>query len=71
MKPEQLRALSIFAGNPNGCTEATHARDRARIAQTRPKRRCAICGELFTPKRSHAIYCSAACKQQAYRDRSK
>ena len=25
-----------------------------------PKQPCVICGELFTPKRSDAIYCSAA-----------
>jgi predicted nucleic acid-binding Zn ribbon protein len=32
-----------------------------------PKRPCVICGELFTPKRSDAIYCSDACKQRGYR----
>jgi predicted nucleic acid-binding Zn ribbon protein len=32
-----------------------------------PKHPCVICGEPFTPKRSDAIYCSAACKQRGYR----
>lgn len=32
-----------------------------------PKQACVICGALFTPKRSDAIYCSAACKQRGYR----
>jgi hypothetical protein len=30
---------------------------------------CSTCGELFTPARSGALYCSVACKQKAYRDR--
>jgi hypothetical protein len=30
---------------------------------------CATCGEQFAPKRSNALYCSAACKQTAYRQR--
>jgi hypothetical protein len=27
------------------------------------------CGKTFTPKRSDALFCSAACKQKAYRRR--
>jgi hypothetical protein len=34
-----------------------------------PKQPCIICGEPFTPKRSDAIYCSAACKQRGYRSK--
>ena len=30
---------------------------------------CATCGEQFAPKRSDALYCSATCKQTAYRQR--
>jgi hypothetical protein len=30
---------------------------------------CKACGEAFTPKRADAAYCSAACKQRAYRGR--
>jgi hypothetical protein len=32
---------------------------------------CATCGEQFAPKRSDAVYCSAACKQKAYERRQK
>lgn len=31
---------------------------------------CAVCGEMFTPARSTGVYCSAACRQRAYRQRS-
>ena len=34
------------------------------------ERRCAACGELFGHTRSDAAYCSAACRQRAYRQRS-
>jgi hypothetical protein len=42
------------------------ARGRRRL----PSRRCADCGNDFVPKRSDAEYCSAACKQRAYRKRA-
>jgi hypothetical protein len=35
------------------------------------KKRCAICKKGFTPKRSDARFCSAACKQRAYRLRQR
>jgi hypothetical protein len=31
---------------------------------------CASCGKVFTPKRSEAKFCSAGCKQRAYRQRA-
>lgn len=34
-----------------------------------PRRKCYQCGEEFTPQRSDARYCSAACRKQAHRDR--
>ena len=34
------------------------------------ERRCAACGELFGHTRSDAAYCSSACRQRAYRQRS-
>jgi hypothetical protein len=34
-----------------------------------PGRRCAICGEEFRARRSHARYCGAACRQRASRAR--
>jgi hypothetical protein len=34
------------------------------------ERLCAACGELFGHTRRDAAYCSAACRQRAYRQRS-
>jgi predicted nucleic acid-binding Zn ribbon protein len=49
-----------------------NANSRHKLKQRRehrspPKQPCVICGEPFTPKRTDAIYCSAACKQRGYR----
>jgi hypothetical protein len=35
-----------------------------------PPRACTECGEPFTPKRRDARYCSNACRQRAYRERT-
>lgn len=50
------------------CGKATRAarRDRTRDRQARS---CETCGEVFTPPRDDARYCSPACRQQAYRRR--
>jgi hypothetical protein len=45
---------------------ANYARDRRK---QRPKV-CDTCGEQFTPTREDARYCSAKCKQRAFRQRS-
>jgi hypothetical protein len=42
---------------------------RARRARHKPMVACATYENLFTPKRTGARYCSAACKQRAYRHR--
>jgi hypothetical protein len=34
-----------------------------------PERCCAVCDRPFAPRRSDALYCSAACKQKEYRRR--
>jgi len=45
---------------------------RALIDQTGfPPRPCAVCGEPFAPQRERARYCSSACRQKAYRLRSR
>jgi hypothetical protein len=49
----------------NQCRRAIYNASRRRAAMTV----CSECGGLFTPSRSGALYCSAACKQKAYRDR--
>jgi hypothetical protein len=41
---------------------ACHARQRQPVS-------CAACGKPFQPKRSNALTCSHACRQQAYRER--
>ena len=40
------------------------------IKERYPGPECAQCGEHFEPKRSDSRYCSSACRQKAYRERS-
>ena len=60
--------------------EPTHCNDWYRLdyyrteakkerALARGKRACAARGQSFTSKRTDSKYCSAACKQKAYRKR--
>jgi hypothetical protein len=42
-----------------------------RLEEKRAGTECQECGDTFTPDRSDAKYCSAACKQRAYRKRKK
>jgi hypothetical protein len=48
------------------CRLAAHAAQARRKPSTLV---CRSCGERFVAKRAHAYYCSAACKQRAYRRR--
>ena len=32
---------------------------------------CAVCGELFTPKRNDAVTCSNRCRQRLFRQRAR
>jgi hypothetical protein len=57
----------------SGCTYALRYAGRAheaRLARTPHQAVCAICGKKFTPKRQDARFCSNACRQSAYRQRS-
>lgn len=36
-----------------------------------PKRNCANCGKLFTPKDSRSLYCRSACRTASFRKRKK
>jgi hypothetical protein len=45
-----------------------NARARRWRKASMPKRTCA-CGKVFTPRRADGVYCSAACRQRAYRQR--
>ena len=38
-----------------------------RLAEPPRTQVCKMCGSVFTPKRSDAVYCSNACRQRAYR----
>jgi hypothetical protein len=48
------------------CSEKAQA-ERRRVDHD--VRNCAVCEELFVPKRADARYCSNACRQDAYRKR--
>jgi hypothetical protein len=63
VREEWTRAVST-------CSD--HCAKQARNARRRKSKptTCAGCGETFVPKRSDAKFCSAACKQRAYRQRS-
>jgi hypothetical protein len=61
---------SIIACSPDCRKRIENARYRAKRSQHPADRPCVICDEPFTPKRSDALYCSPACKQKAYRQRS-
>jgi hypothetical protein len=52
-----------------GCKRTFYARARASSLFVSGKF-CAACEALFTPKRSDSRYCSSACRQKAYRQRS-
>ena len=53
--------------------ERHNAKHRQWYAQRKASRhrqiRCAVCGEVFKPKRRDMKHCSAACRQRAYRQR--
>jgi hypothetical protein len=53
----------------NRCRASVYARQRRPRRKARPEKNCATCGERFVPARSRGIYCSAACRQKAYRRR--
>jgi hypothetical protein len=58
--------MQAFCCAPCQWTYQGHTRREARTLEDRP---CQDCGATFTPKRKDSIYCSAACKQRAYRRR--
>ena len=67
---DMRRKLSKYVVCSDGCRRAVYgAVARARRRSLVEPRSCALCGAAFRPKRSHARYCSAACKQKAFRRR--
>jgi hypothetical protein len=51
--------------------DAENARQRDLRAQARADRKCEGCGAIFTPGRADGRFCSSACRQAAYRKRTK
>jgi hypothetical protein len=65
LSPTSLKAHQLVCSNR--CAQ------RVRRGQRRACRtmiHCSACGSAFRPKRSDARFCSAACKQKAYRLRA-
>jgi hypothetical protein len=54
---------------PVACSDRCAQRIRREHTHTRSITRTCPCGKTFKPKRSDALFCSAACKQKAYRRR--
>ena len=48
-----------------------NARARARRRVRHEQIDCAVCGELFTPKRNDAVTCSNRCRQKLHRQRAR
>jgi len=48
-----------------------NARARARRRVRHEQIDCAVCGELFTPKRNDAVTCSNRCRQRLFRQRAR
>jgi hypothetical protein len=57
-----------WPGHVCSTTCARERRNRARRVR-HEERKCAVCCRGFEPKRSEALYCSARCRQRAYRAR--
>jgi len=56
------------AGHRRFCSRACAS--RARRAWRREGKRCVVCHDYLTPTRSDARYCSSACRQRGYRQRT-
>jgi len=52
------------------CINDAYMARRRRRHEQELKKQCVVCGVIFTAKRKDAQYCSAACKQAAYRRRN-
>ena len=67
----QIYCPDTFIGT-SCAVKANQARQKAYRAEERKstlQKTCAVCGRTFTAKKVDALYCSAACKQKAYRRR--
>ena len=53
------------------CSRYVHRENARNRRKENRKTVCAMCGKEFMPARAGARFCSAACKQKAYRERNK
>ena len=62
----------FFAAHPRAkyCTDCFRRKDRERFHRRKSPQPCAQCEKVFVPQRRDARYCSAACRQLAYRRRT-
>jgi hypothetical protein len=74
---ERFAIAGEGAAEPIGLPSVTHPEapesgispSDGSLAIPEPEPRCGSCGEAFVPSRSWATFCSAACRQKAYRQR--
>jgi hypothetical protein len=68
---DMQRKLSKHIACSRECRLAVYvALETARRRRRVKPQPCVLCGASFKPRRSDARYCSAACKQKAYRRRA-
>ena len=67
LNSRRRRPKHVVCGNR--CRATVYARQRRPRRKARLEQNCATCSERFVPARSHGTYCSAACRQKAYRRR--
>jgi hypothetical protein len=67
-----IRRYGLWAPDyPIACGQRCAARAATVRRRVRHEpRACPVCGADFTPRRSDARYCSGACRQRAYRERT-
>ena len=62
------QAMPPRAGLPV-CSSAWRQRERRARRRREMRQLCADCGEVFIATRSNRFFCSAACRQRAWRER--
>ncbi|OKO83156.1 hypothetical protein AC629_22920 [Bradyrhizobium sp. NAS80.1] len=63
---QRMRLNEAFGRKIIACSDRCAQRERRQRHRQRSRAVC-ICGIRFVPKRRDAKFCSAACKQKAYR----
>lgn len=64
-------AIVYLGPNVDRFAAAFHGLGRVMLPYRIPDTKCAVCDRGFRPKRRDGLYCSAACKQKAVRQRVK